>query len=149
MAFPLLGTHLLDSLLAPLRESWTALPATLSVINMIKQTHLDSPEIEVRSKHSCTQGNENMPKLVLEAAEPSSKPQEEEPTSPPSSPTKATTYPDDGNVVGTLKGTGDQDSLSNNNHSGASSDMDASRENMADSQHGVSIWGLQHMFRHR
>ena len=73
-----------------------------------------------------------MPKLVPEAR-PSSEPQGQEPTSPPSSPTKATADPGNGTVVGTLRSPRDQDSESNANHSGASSDSDASRENVANS----------------
>ena len=96
------------------------------------QTSVNSHEVEVRSKHSSTQGYENMPKLVPEAR-PSSEPQGQEPTSPPSSPTKANADPDDDTVVGTLRSTRDQDSESNANHSGASSDLDASRENVANS----------------
>ena len=73
-------------------------------------------------------GQRKHAQLVLEAG-PSSKPQEQEPTSSPSSPTTATTDPDDGIVVGTSRSTRDQDSESDGNHSGASSDLDASREN--------------------
>ena len=63
-----------------------------------KQTHVDSPEVEVRSDHKSTQGNENTIELVLEAGH-SSKPQGQEPTSSPSIPTKATADPDDAIVV--------------------------------------------------
>ena len=97
-----------------------------------KQTCVDSQEVKVRSNHSSTQGDEDTPKLVPEAR-PCSKPQGQEPASPPSSPTKATTHPDYGTVVGTSRSTGDQNSESDANHSGASSDSDTSRGNMANS----------------
>ena len=87
-----------------------------------EQTHVDSQEVEVRSNCNSSQGNEDTPKLVPE-----------EPTGPPSSPTKANADPDDNTVVGTLRSTRDQDSESDGNHSGAPSYLDASRENMANS----------------
>ena len=73
-----------------------------------------------------------MPKLIPEVG-PSSGPHGQEPTSSPSSPTKATADPNDGIVVGTSRSTRDQDSENDANHSGASSDSDISRENVADS----------------
>ena len=73
-----------------------------------------------------------MPKLALEAR-PSSKRQGSEPTSPPSSPTKVTADPDDITVVGISRSTEDQDSEIIANHSGVSSNLDASKENVVDS----------------
>ena len=52
-----------------------------------KRTHVNSQEVESRSEHSCTQGEEDMLTLALEIR-PSSEPQGQEPTSPPSSPTR-------------------------------------------------------------
>ena len=52
---------------------------------------------------------------------------------PPSSPTKAIADPGDGTVGGILRSTGDQNSEHNSNHSGASSDSDASTGNLANS----------------
>ena len=98
-----------------------------------KWTHVNSQEVKVRSKHSSTQGNEDMPELAPEAR-PSSNPQGQEPTSPPSSPNKATTDPDESSVVGTPRSTGDQDHETSANHSWTSSDLDASRENVPDSE---------------
>ena len=97
-----------------------------------KWTYVNSQEVKVRSECSSAQDNEDTPELVPEAR-PSSKPQGQEPTSPPSSPNKAPTHPDDGNVVGTSRSTRDQDSESNSNHSLASSNSDASRGNVVDS----------------
>ena len=96
-----------------------------------KWTCVDSQEVEVRSEHSSTKGDENILKLAPEART-SSEPQEQEPTSPLSSPTKATTDPGDSTVVGTLGSTRDKDSESNANHSWASSNLETSRENLAD-----------------
>ena len=73
-----------------------------------------------------------MPELTTEAS-PSSEPQVQEPTSPPSIPTNATVDPNDSTMMGTLRITRDQDSESSANHSGTSSNLDASRENVADS----------------
>ena len=98
-----------------------------------KWTHIDSQVVKVRSEHSSTKGDENMTELALEARL-SSKPQGQEPTSPPSSPTKATADPGNGTVVRTLRSTGDQDSESNANNSRTLSDSDTSRENVADSR---------------
>ena len=97
-----------------------------------KRVHVDSVEVKAKSEHSSTQDKEGMPALALEVR-PSSKPQGQEPTSPPSRPTKATTDPDSGTVGEALRSTRDQDSESSTNHSGTSSDSDTSRENVADS----------------
>ena len=68
---------------------------------------------------------------MVPEARPSSEPQGQEPTSPPSSPMKATTDPGESTVVETSRSTRDQDSESNTNDNGASSDLDVSRENVA------------------
>ena len=73
-----------------------------------------------------------MPKLVSEAG-PSSKLLGQEPTSSPSSLTKATADPDDGIVVAPSRSTRGEDSESDTNHSGASSSSDMSGEDVADS----------------
>ena len=114
LALPQLDAHLLGSLLAPCRKSGTA-PALGDQCN--KGTHVGSQVVKVRSEHISTKGNEAMPKSAQETR-PSSEPQGQEPTSPPSSPTKATTDPGNGTVVGTLRSTRDQDSESSANHSG-------------------------------
>ena len=116
----------------PMQKKWDCFPSgTLSDL-CYKWTHVNSQEVEVRNKHSTVQGKEDTPTLASEAR-PSSVPQGQEPTSPPSSPTKATTDPDHGTVSGTSRSTRDQDSESNTNHSGTSSDSKASRENVANS----------------
>ena len=97
-----------------------------------KQTHIDLQEVKVRSKHSSTEGDEDIPKLAPKAR-PRSEPQGQESTRPPSSPTKATVDPGNGTVVETSRSTGDQDSESSTNHSGTSSNPDTSRDNAADS----------------
>ena len=63
-----------------------------------------------------------MPELVLETGT-SFKQQEQEPTSPLFSPTRATTDPDDGTAAGSLRNTSDQ----------SSSDSDPSTEDVVDS----------------
>ena len=111
----------------PHAESVTALPAALGDLHY-KWTYVKSQEVKVRCEHSSVQGKEDMSALALEAR-PSSKTQGQEPTSP----TKTTANPDDGTVVGTLRSTRDQGNDSSTNHSGTSSDLDASRENVANS----------------
>ena len=76
-------------------------------------------EIEAKSEHSSTQGEEDITALASEVG-PSSEQQGQGPTSPPSSPTKATADPDDGTVGEASRCTGDQDSESSNNNSGTS-----------------------------
>ena len=71
-----------------------------------KQTCVNSQEVEGRSEHSSTKGDEDMLEVAQEAR-PSSKLQGQEPTSPPSSPVKAMTDPGDGTLVGTLRTTRD------------------------------------------
>ena len=112
-------------------EKWDHSPSSAFSDQCNKQTYINSQEVNVRSEHSSTNGKEDIPKLD-ERLGPSYNPQGQGPTSCPSSPTKADTDPGNGTVVGTLKSTRDQDSESNTNHSWASSDSDASRENMAD-----------------
>ena len=119
-------------IVGPMQKKQDCSPSSTLGDQLNKQTHVDSQEIKVRSEHSSTKGNEDMPKLALEAR-PSSEPQGQEPTSPPSSPTKATADPSNGTVVRTSRSTGDQDSESNTNHSGASSDLDKSKEDVANS----------------
>ena len=97
-----------------------------------RRTHIDSQEVKARSEHSSTQGEEDMSGLALEVRL-SSEPHRQEPTSPPSSPTKATADLDDGTVGEASRSTRDQDSESSTNHSGTSSNSDTSRENMVDS----------------
>ena len=97
-----------------------------------KQTHVDSKEVKVRSEWSSAQGDENTPNLILEAGS-NSEPQGQEPIHPPSSPTKATTDPDNGTLVGASRSTRNQDSESDANHSRAWSDSDVSRETVANS----------------
>ena len=63
-----------------------------------KRTHVDSQDVKASNDHSTAQGNEDMPKLLLEAG-PSSEQQGEEPTSPLFSPTRATTDPDGGTAA--------------------------------------------------
>ena len=75
----------------PMQRKWDCSSSDTLGDQCDKQTHVDSQEVKVRSRHSSTQGNEDMPKLVLEAG-PSSTPKGLEPTSPPSSP--STTDPD-------------------------------------------------------
>ena len=113
-----------------------------------KWTHIDSQEVEVRSEHISTKGNEDPPKMALEAG-PSSDSQEQEPTSPPYSLPKATAGPDDGTMVETSGSARDQDSENNAKHSGVASDSDTSKENVVNSDFKSVLWGLSLMFRHR
>ena len=116
----------------PMHKKWDHSSSSTLGDQCNKQNHVDSQEARARSEYSSTKGEEDMPKLASEPR-PSSEPQGQEPTSTPSSPTKVTVDPGDGTVVETSRSTRDQDSESNANHSGASSDLDASRENVADS----------------
>ena len=88
-----------------------------------KKTCVDSQGVEARSKHSSAQGDKDTPESVLEAGPTFKQQQGQEPTSPPSSPIRATTNPDDGTAVGSLRSTGDQ----------ASSDSDSSSEDVTNS----------------
>ena len=112
-----------------------------------KQTCVDSLVVKVRSEHSSTKDNEDIHKLEPEAR-PRSEPQGQEPTSPPSSPTKATADLGDHTVVGTLRSTGNHDIESNANCSEASCNGCIQREHSL-LGYGVSLWGLFHMFGHR
>ena len=134
---PFVGTTLVGCPFAgfianPTQKKWDCSSSSSISHHCNKRTHVNSQEVEDKSEHSSTQGKEDMPTLASEVR-PSSKPQGQEPTSPPSSPTKATTDPDDGTVGEASKSTGDQDSESSPNDSGTSSDLDASRENVANS----------------
>ena len=88
-----------------------------------KITHVSSQEGKANNEHSSAQGDEDTPKLVLEAGPSFNQQQGQEPTSPPSIPTRATTDPDYGTVAGSLRSTRDQ----------ASSDSDSSREDAGNS----------------
>ena len=119
---PFIGCPFVESLAIPTQKKWYCSPSNSLGNHHDKRTHVDSQEVEARSEHSSAQGNEDMPELVLEAG-PSFNQQRQEPTSPPSSPTRATTDPDNGTAAGSSRSTGDQ----------ASSDSDSSMEDMANS----------------
>ena len=87
-----------------------------------KRTHVDSQVIETRNKHSSTQGDEDMPELVLEA-EPSFEQW--------ASPLPVKIDPDNGTVAESSRSTGDQ----------ASSNSDLSREKVADSDTNTDSGG--------
>ena len=70
----------------PSQEKWDHSPSGPLSDQCNKQTHVNSQEVKIRSKHNSTQGDEITPKLVLEAG-PSSEPQGQGSTSSPSSPT--------------------------------------------------------------
>ena len=120
------------------QKKWDHSPNSSLSDHHDKGTCVDFQEVEARSEHSFTQGEEDTPALVSEVR-PSSEPQGQEPTSSPSSPTKATTDPDDGTVGEASRSIGDQGSASSANHSGTSSDLDASRENMVNSDMGQPL----------
>ena len=65
----------------PTQKKWDCSSSNTLGDQCNKWTHFDSQEVEVRSEHNSTQGDEDMPKLVMEAR-PSSEPQGQEPTSP-------------------------------------------------------------------
>ena len=73
-----------------------------------KRTHDHSQEVKAKSEHSSAQGNEDMPKLLLEAGPYLKQQKGQEPTIPPSSPTRVTADSDDGTVAGSLRSTRDQ-----------------------------------------
>ena len=101
----------------PTKKKWDHSPSGSLNNHCDKRTHVNPQEVKARSEHSTTQGE-----LVLEAGL-SFKQQGQEPTSPPSSPARATTDPDNGTVAGSLRSTRNE----------ASSDSDLSREDEANS----------------
>ena len=62
---PLAGNPLLGcpfaGLAIPSKEKWDHSPSDLPNHLHVKRTHITSPEVEVRSEHSSTQGNKHMP----------------------------------------------------------------------------------------
>ena len=125
---PPVGCPFTGFIVGPIQKKWDHSSSGALGDQCNKQTHVDSQEVEVSSEHSSTKVDEDMPKWALKAR-PMFEPQGQVPTSP----TKATTDPGHGTVVGTLRSTGDQDSASNANYSGASSNLDSSREIVANS----------------
>ena len=119
---PPVGNPFAEFIAGPTQKKGDHSSSSSSSNHCDKRTHVDSQEIKARSEQSSAQGNEDMPKLVLEAG-PSFGQWGQEPARPPSSPTRATTDPDDGTAGGSSRSTGDQ----------ASSDSDLSRENVVDS----------------
>ena len=90
---------------SPTQKKWDCSPSSSLGNHCDKRTQ----EVEARNEHSSTQGKEDTPMLASEVR-PSSEPQVQEPTSPPSSPTKAIADPDDGTVGEASRNTGNQDS---------------------------------------
>ena len=132
VGIPLVGHPFTGFIASSIQKKWHCSSRCALGDQCNKQTHADSQEVEARSEHSYTKGNEDMPKLAPEARH-SFKPQRQEPTGPPSSPTKAIADPGDGTVVETSRSTRDQERGTNADYSGASSDLDASKENVANS----------------
>ena len=131
LAHPLLDVHLQDSLAAPHRKSGTTLPAAHSVINATSGPMLTP-------KRSRLRVNTALQRVMRTCLNWHWRPNPAQTTwagtyQSPSSPTKATADPGNGTVVETSRSTRDQDSEGKANHSGSSSDLDTSRENMADS----------------
>ena len=123
---PLAGTPLLGypfaDLAIPSKGKQDHSPRDSSNCLHAKRTHITSPEVEVGSDHSSTQGNNHMPDLTLETRT-SSRQQRQESSSPSSSPTRGLANPDDEAVAGSSKSTEDW----------TSSDSGSSKGNMADS----------------
>ena len=142
VGIPPVGCSFLGIIASPTQEKVAPLCQQHTWWSRQQLTHVNSQEVEVRSKHSSTQHNEDMLEVEPDAR-PSAEPQGQETTSCPSSPTKATTDLDDGIVVGTSNCTRDQDSERNANHSGASSDLDTSRDNVVEASCNLgkgSLW---------
>ena len=87
-----------------------------------KKTWIDSLEVEVRSEHSSTWGDDHMSSLILETRTGFGQ-QRQESSSPSSSPIRALVNPDDEVATGSSKSTGDH----------TSSDSSLSRGNTGDS----------------
>ena len=117
---PTVGCPFAGFIVSPMQKKWVHSHSSILGVLSHKWTCVDSKKIEVRSDHSSIQVEDDMPTLALEAGL-CSEPQEQEPTSPPSSPTKVTADPDDGTVVEMSRSTGDQNSESSTNQSGTSS----------------------------
>ena len=94
---PLVGHPFAWFIVDPMQKREDCFPSSTLGDLHYKWTHVNPQEVEVRSEHSCVQGEEDLPTLTSEARY-SSKPQGQEATSGPSSPTKATTDPDDATV---------------------------------------------------
>ena len=123
---PFVGTPPVRCLFAevlaiPTKKTWDCCPSSRLSDHCDKGTCVNSQEVDARSEHSCAQSNEDMPELELEAGSSFNQQQGQEPISPPSSPTRATSDPDDGTVVGSLRSPTDQ----------ASSDSDSSGNDVA------------------
>ena len=63
---PLMGHPFAEFLAIPTPESETTLPAVALNDHCNKRTYVNSKEVEARSEHNSAQGDEGMPKLVLE-----------------------------------------------------------------------------------
>ena len=120
---PPVGHPFAEFLAIPKQKRWDCSSKSSLDDHCNKRTHADSQEVEARSEHRSAQGNEDMPKLVLEAGPSFKQQQGQEPTSSPCSLTRATADPDDGTVAGIMWSTRYQ----------ASSDSELSREDEADS----------------
>ena len=63
---PLMGCPFADLLAIPSKGKWNHYPSDSPDHLHAKRTHVTSPEVEVGSKHSLTQGNDHMPDLTPE-----------------------------------------------------------------------------------
>ena len=66
-ATPLVGCPFPGPRANPTQKKWDHSPSSSLGNHHDKRTHVGSQEVKVRSEHSSVWGNENMPKLVLEA----------------------------------------------------------------------------------
>ena len=105
-----MGHPFFESIASPSQKKWSHSPSGSFNNCHGKRTLVDSPEVEARSEHSFTQGDNNMPELIPDTG-PSSKQQRQESSSPSFSPIRALTDPEDGSTAGSLRTTKDQTTL--------------------------------------
>ena len=63
---PSMGCSFFESLAGPLQKKRTHSPSRSFGNHHSKRTQVDSPEVEVSSEHSSTQGSDYMPKVIPE-----------------------------------------------------------------------------------
>ena len=129
--YSLIGTCPFADLAIPSKGKWDHSPSDLPDHLHTMRTHVTSPEVEIESEHSSTQGNDHIPDLTPETRT-SSRWQGQESFSPSSSPTRGPADPDDEAVAGSSKSTEDW----------TSSDSGLSKGNMTDSDLDTAFWRL-------
>ena len=119
---PQVGHPFAEFLAISTEKKWDCSSSSSLDNHQNKRTGVDSQEVKVRSEHSSAQGDEDTSKLIPETGT-SFEQWGQEPVSPPSSPTRATTDAKDGTAAGSSKSIRYQ----------ASSDSESPREDVDDS----------------